>query len=223
MFDGLMVWAGNLKPWVASPNHQTIKPFSSNSPNHPFFMNLDPQMLQAAQKGDRKAQYALYRVCFPVLMAVCVRYKRDEQEAAAAVNNGFMKILQNLDRYRREEVPFEAWIRRIMINTVIDEFRREKKWRELTVFTDTIEKEHPKEPISWNEAEQRLDVQHLEDMLRRLPRVTQQVFNLFALDGFTHREIGEMLAISEGTSKWHVNHARTQLQNWIKTELNPAI
>ncbi len=186
-------------------------------------MNLDPQMLQAAQKGDRKAQYALYRVCFPVLMAVCARYKRDEQEAAAAVNTGFLKIIQHLDRYRREEVPFEAWIRRIMINTVIDEFRREKKWRELTVFTDTIEKVHPLEPVVWNEAEQRLDVQHLEDMLRRLPRVTQQVFNLFALDGFTHREIGEMLAISEGTSKWHVNHARNQLQNWIKTELKPAI
>lgn len=186
-------------------------------------MNLDPHMLQAAHRGDRKAQYALYRVCFPVLMAVCVRYKRDEQEAAAAVNTGFLKIIRNLDRYRREEVPFEAWIRRIMINTVIDEFRQEKKWRELTVFTESIEKEHPKEPIAWNEAEQRLDLQHLENMLRRLPRVTQQVFNLFALDGFTHREIGEMLQISEGTSKWHVNHARTQLQNWIKKELNPAI
>lgn len=186
-------------------------------------MNLDPHMLAAAQEGDRKAQYALYRVCFPVLMSVCARYKRDEQEAAAAMNTGFLKILQNLGRYKREEVPFEAWIRRIMINTIIDEFRKEKKWRELTIFTDTIEKEHPKEPVSWNEAEQRLDVQHLENMLRRLPRVTQQVFNLFALDGFTHREIGEMLEISEGTSKWHVNHARTQLQNWIKTELNPAI
>lgn len=186
-------------------------------------MNLDPHMLQAAHRGDRKAQYALYRVCFPVLMAVCVRYKRDEQEAASAVNTGFLKIIRNLDRYRRDEVPFEAWIRRIMINTVIDEFRQEKKWRELTIFTESIEKEHPTEPISWNEAEQRLDLQHLENMLRRLPRVTQQVFNLFALDGFTHREIGEMLDISEGTSKWHVNHARTQLQNWIKSELNPAI
>lgn len=186
-------------------------------------MNIDPQLLQAAHRGDRKAQYALYRVCFPVLMAVCVRYRRDQQEAVSALNSGFLKILQHLDRYRRDEVPFEAWIRRIMINTAIDEFRREKKWRDLTVFTDTIEREYPEEPLDWNEAEQRISVQHIESLLRRLPPVTQQVFNLFALDGFSHREISEMLGMSEGTSKWHVNNARKHLQSWIKTELNPTI
>ena len=185
-------------------------------------MNIDPQLLSAAHRGDRKAQYALYRVCFPVLMAVCTRYRRDEQEAVAALNSGFLKIVQHLDRYRQDEVPFEAWIRRIMINTAIDEFRREKKWRELTVFTNVVERDYD-ETIDWNEAEQRLNVQHLESLLRRLPPVTQQVFNLFALDGFSHREISEMLGMSEGTSKWHVSHARQKLQSWIKTELNPAI
>lgn len=152
-------------------------------------------------------------------MAVSVRYKRDQQEAVSAVNNGFLKIIQHLDRYKREEVPFEAWIRRIMINTVIDEFRREKKWRELTVFTEEIERSYPSEPIDWNEAEQRLDVQHLEALLRRLPPMTQKVFNLFALDGFSHQEISELLGMSEGTSKWHVSSARAQLQTWIKTEM----
>lgn len=185
-------------------------------------MNVDPQLLQAAHSGDRKAQYALYRVCFPVLMSVCMRYRRDEQEAVTALNNGFLKIIQHLDRYRRDEVPFEAWIRRIMINTAIDEFRREKKWRELTVFTDAVERDF-KETIDWNEAEQRLNVQHLENLLHRLPPVTQQVFNLFAIDGFSHKEISNMLGMSEGTSKWHVNHARQKLQTWIKTELNPAL
>ncbi|HLP93242.1 MAG TPA: RNA polymerase sigma factor [Saprospiraceae bacterium] len=185
-------------------------------------MNLDPQLLQAAHKGDRKAQYALYRSCFPVLMSVCMRYKRDQQEAVSAVNNGFLKIIQHLDRYNREEVPFQAWIRRIMINTVIDEFRREKKWRELTVFTDEMERAYPHEPIDWNEAEQRMDVAHLEALLRKLPPITQKVFNLFALDGFSHKEISEMLEMSEGTSKWHVSHARSQLQSWIKAEMATA-
>lgn len=200
--------------------------FTSKRPSLPLpnaQMNIDPQLLKAAHRGDRKAQYALYRVCFPVLMAVCMRYRRDEQEAVSALNNGFLKIIQNLDKYRRDEVPFEAWIRRIMINTAIDAFRREKKWRELTVFTDEIERAHPEEPVDWNEAEQRLSVQHIENLLRKLPPVTRQVFNLFALDGFSHREIGEMLGMSEGTSKWHVNNARKQLQTWIKTELNTAV
>lgn len=178
-------------------------------------MNLDPQLLQAAHNGDRKAQYALYRVCFPVLMAVCVRYRRDEQDAVSALNMGFLKIINNLDRYKRAEVPFEAWIRRIMINTAIDEFRREKKWRELTVFTDDIERSHPEEPIVWSEVEKRVDVQQIETLMRRLPPMTQQVFNLFALDGFSHKEISDMLGMSEGTSKWHVNAARQKLQLWI--------
>lgn len=148
-----------------------------------------------------------------------MRYRRDQQDAVSALNNGFLKIIQNLDRYRRDEVPFEAWIRRIMINTVIDEFRREKKWRDLTVFAENIERAYPDEPIDWNEADQRLDVQYLESLLRRLPPMTQKVFNLFAIDGFSHNEISEMLGMSEGTSKWHVNQARSQLQSWIKTEL----
>jgi RNA polymerase sigma-70 factor (ECF subfamily) len=62
-------------------------------------------------------------------------------------------------------------------------------------------------------------VQHLEALLRRLPPVTQKVFNLFALDGFSHKEISEMLDMSEGTSKWHVSFARSQLQTWVKAEM----
>jgi len=179
-------------------------------------VNLDPQLLQAAHKGDRKAQYALYRACFPVLMAVGMRYKRDKQDAVAAVNTGFLKIIQHLDRYKGDEVPFEAWIRRVMINTVIDEFRKEKKWRELTVFTEDIERVYPAEPIDWNEADLRLDAQYLESLLQKLPPMTQKVFNLFALDGFSHPEISALLGMSEGTSKWHVSRARAQLQGWIK-------
>ncbi|MCB0526792.1 MAG: RNA polymerase sigma factor [Saprospiraceae bacterium] len=184
-------------------------------------MNLDPQLLDAAHKGDRKAQYALYRSCFPVLMAVCMRYRRDEQDAVAALNLGFLKIINNIPSYRRDKVPFEAWIRRIMINTAIDEFRKEKKWRELTVFADDLEKAYPEEPIVWTEPEKRLDIQQLEAMVQRLPPITQQVFNLFALDGFSHKEISKMLGMSEGTSKWHVNSARNKLKELIRSaEMN---
>lgn len=181
-------------------------------------MNVTADLLQSAQKGDRKAQYALYRFCFPVLMPVCVRYKRDEQEAVAALNHGFLKILNNLGRYQAE-VPFGAWARRIMINTLIDEFRREKKWREATVFSENFEREHAGGAVDWNEADQRFDLQQLEQLLHRLPPATRQVFNLFAIDGFSHTEIAAALDISEGTSKWHVNSARKQLQGWIRSEL----
>lgn len=177
-------------------------------------MTIDPQLLQAAHTGDRKAQYTLYRACYPVLMAVCARYRRDEQEVVSALNTGFLKIVQHLDRYS-PEAPFEAWIRRIMINTMIDMFRRDKKWREMTVFAEEPALHRHFENVAWNDAEHHLNAQFLESLLRRLPPVTQHVFNLFALDGFSHREIGEMLHMSEGTSKWHVSFARKQLQSWI--------
>ena len=177
-------------------------------------MTVDPLLLQAAHRGDRKAQYALYRDCFPVLMAVCARYRRDEQDAAAAVNNGFLKIIQNLDRYD-PAAPFVAWIRRIMINVVIDEFRREKKWRTNVVFPDDTQPESAPTTFEGNEAEQRLQVEYLENLLRRLPPMTQKVFNLFAIDGFSHQEIAELLDMSEGTSKWHVHQARSRLQVWL--------
>ena len=83
-------------------------------------------MLEACQRSDRKAQAALYKRCFSLLMGVCIRYVKQEDQAVALLNMGFLKILNNLDRYR-SEVPFEAWARRIMINTVIDEYRKNKK------------------------------------------------------------------------------------------------
>ena len=98
-------------------------------------MNLSAQLLADCQQGDRRAQFQLYKSCFSTLMSVGMRYKKDESESAATVNTAFLKILKNLDKYQ-SNVPFQAWIRRIMINTVIDEFRKNRKVRELIEHTD---------------------------------------------------------------------------------------
>ncbi len=177
-------------------------------------MPLDPALLHLAFRGDSQAQYALYQVCYPHLLAICRRYYPDDQAAAAAVNAGFFKIITNLNKYTPETTPWLAWIRRVMINCIIDEFRKEKHYRESVVF--------PKdglpqcETAAWNEAENNLGMEYLEKLLQRLPPMSQKVFNLFAIDGYAHAEISALLGISEGTSKWHVNAARQQLQTWIK-------
>lgn len=152
-------------------------------------------------------------------MAIARRYTRDHHEALGAVNTGFLKIVQNLHKCKYEEGTFGGWMRRVMINSLIDTFRREKKWRVAEVSSDNLERINTDQNINWNEAEQRLGVEQLEKFLQRLPVATRQVFNLFALDGFTHSEIAEKLEISEGTSKWHVSNARTLLQSWISVEL----
>lgn len=178
-------------------------------------MTITAEILELARKGDRKAQYTLYRQCFPVLMSVCRRYNFGEQDAVAVLNIAFLKIIQNLHRYSLE-APFEAWIRRIQINVVIDEFRKNKKWQQVTATDDWSRL--PQTDLGgsqWNEGDLKLEAGYLERLVNRLPPVTRQVFNLFVIDGFSHNEIGTMLGISDGTSKWHVNAARNQLKTWL--------
>ena len=151
-------------------------------------------------------------------MSVCMRYKVDYDESKSSVNAGFLKILNNLDRYD-PKVPFEAWIKRIMINHVIDEFRKNRKVQELIEYTDFIEKQVPN-LVDYNEADKAFDATDLEAMIKSLPPVTQKVFNLFAIDGYSHLEISKMLGISDGTSKWHVSSARKKLQEIINQQMN---
>ncbi len=178
-------------------------------------MNIHPQLLKDCQRGDRKAQFQLYRSCYNVLMGVCVRYQKNQEEAKAVLNLGFLKILNNLDKYSFK-APFFAWIRRIMINTIIDEFRKNRKVKELIEYQDFTETNDASHLIDFNEAEKQFDAEQLEVLIRRLPTVSQKVFNLFAIDGYSHKEIGKMLNISDGTSKWHLSFARKKLQEMMR-------
>ena len=181
-------------------------------------MNIDPQLLQKCIERDRRAQEQLYKRCYPLLMSVCMRYCGNEAEAAAALNLGFLKILNNLKKYR-QQVPFVAWTRRIMINTLIDEYRKNKKYKAMHMSTDFESPHEYANAIDYNQADKALDASDIEAMIRQLPEMSRQVFNLFALDGFSHKEIGKQLGISEGTSKWHVSFARKELRKMLASAL----
>jgi RNA polymerase sigma-70 factor (ECF subfamily) len=182
-------------------------------------MKIAQQLIADCKKGDRRAQFQLYKSCFNVLMGVCMRYKKDEDEAASVLNQGFLKILTNLDKYD-VKVPFEAWIRRIMINTIIDEFRKNRKVRELIEHTDFTDHHAVNSQVDYNAADQMFDAERLEAFIKQLPPVSQKVFNLYAIDGYSHKEVGEMLGISDGTSKWHLSSARKKLQEMIQQAIN---
>ena len=131
-------------------------------------MNINRQLLDDCRSGDQKAQYQLYRSCFPLLMSVCLRYKKEESEAVASLNAGFLKILNGLARYR-PDVPFEAWIRRIMINTIIDEFRKDRQVRELIDYKDfSNAEENYFQQVDYNKADQQFDAEQLEALIHRL-------------------------------------------------------
>jgi RNA polymerase sigma-70 factor (ECF subfamily) len=142
-------------------------------------------------------------------MSLSRRYARDDQDACSLHNTSFTKIVLNLNKYR-EEIPFKNWMRRIAINHIIDQIRHEKTYQ--------IKLSHARSHqgnghgTSLNLGEQKLNFDGLLTLLDILPVATRNVFNLFAIDEYSHKEIAEQLDISVGTSKWHVAHARKALQ-----------
>ncbi len=172
---------------------------------------IDKELIDGCIRKEPKAQEALYRALYGRMMAICSRYERNEQDAVARMNEGFLKVLTNLGS-RRPEVPFELWVRRIMINTVIDDFRKERQRKDVERMDATVE-EHTMSHV--NDYLQHMEAEAFAALLQRVPDMSRQVFNLFAIDGYPHAEIATMLNISEGTSKWHVSHARKVLQGSI--------
>ncbi len=176
-------------------------------------MKVTHEFLKSCKDGDRRSQKLLYERCFRPMMLVCYRYADCKDDAVDLLNIAFLKVINNLDKYN-EEVPFEAWIKRITVNSVIDEFRKNKKYKEMIQTGDLTTAEFNVADV--NEADRKLDAESILKLVGQLPNVTRSVFNLFAIDGYSHKEIAEKLSISEGTSKWHVNFARTKLKEMLK-------
>lgn len=170
-------------------------------------------LIERCIRQEAKAQYELYRALYPMMMSICSRYERNRQDAAATMNQGFLKILQHIGR-KPSTAPFDPWARRVVINTVIDQFRRDKERKAQEKLSDAMEDHDDNEVNSYL---QDMEAEAFANLLQKLPPVSRNVFNLFAVDGYAHAEIAELLGISEGTSKWHVNHARGILKQAITT------
>ncbi|MBX3165036.1 MAG: RNA polymerase sigma factor [Bacteroidetes bacterium] len=179
-------------------------------------MNVQPKLIALCIKRDRKAEYELYKLSYSYLMAICMRYSRDKDSASEALNMGYLKILNNLTHYK-PEIPFKVWIRRIMINTLIDEYRKNKRERERLQYVDDYF-----DTVSYSDVNEALSIMGCKQIfaeINKLPEATKNVFNLFVIDGYSHKEISEMLNISEGTSKWHLNAARQRLKEQIEESM----
>jgi RNA polymerase sigma-70 factor (ECF subfamily) len=181
-------------------------------------MNIELDLITACINRERRAEYELYKLTYSYLMSICIRYTNNREEAEDGLNIGFLKILQNLNKYRAE-VPFKAWVRKVMVNTLIDEYRKQKKHQEQIKYVeDYIE---TSDFADVNNALTKMNTEQIHTMIKKLPPTSQQVFNLYAIDGFAHKEIAELLDMSEGTSKWHVSFSRQQLKEMIEKMVSP--
>jgi len=169
-------------------------------------------LLRGCAKEDRTSQKQLYQLFYGYAMSVCIRYCKNRDEALEVLNDGFMKIFTKIHKYDPEK-SFKGWVRKIMIHTALDQYRRQLKYAE--VRTGDIEQQAG---LSNGEnVLQQLAYEDLLAMVQRLSPVYRTVFNLHVIDGYTHEEIAEILEISVGTSKSNLFKARANLQAMIKT------
>jgi|SRR4030095_2980757 len=172
----------------------------------------EQDLVKGCIRNERRIQEVLYKQYCSSMLALCRSYAKNEEDATEILQDGFLKIFQQISRYDSNKASMYTWMRTIMVRTAIDFLRKQNKkqvaieWRE----------EH--DPVIDAEALERVSAQQILYLLQQLPEMTRAVFNLYITEGYNHREIGELLKISEGTSKWHLSEARKNLINSLKSK-----
>ncbi len=146
------------------------------------------------------------------MMNLCLRYTKSESDAMSVLNTGFLKVFRGLDKFDASKGSLYTWIRTIIVNNCLDQVRADKNIPRTGELEESSGGEVDPEVYS------RISQQSILNMVRQLAPATRAVFNLFALEGYGHREIAQMLKISEGTSKWHFSEARKKLKHLIEME-----
>jgi len=166
------------------------------------------QLIKGCLKQDRKCQKMLYKAFYGFAMGICLRYAGNRDEAADVLNQGFFKVFTHIAKYDASR-PFKAWLGKIMMNTSIDYYRANLKM----AYTDDLDKA---ENLSDGELpDRKLNYDDLLSLIQQLPHAYRTVFNLFAIEGYTHDEIAVMLNINAGTSKSNLHKARQKLKQMI--------
>ncbi|MES2457014.1 MAG: RNA polymerase sigma factor [Bacteroidota bacterium] len=170
---------------------------------------LIQDLIKGCIKKDRKSQKALYQLFYSYSMRMCIRYARDKDEAVELVNDGFMRVFINMHKYDPAK-PFRPWLSTIMINSSIDHYRKQIKRIEMEELNAKHEIEDRESILS------RINYEDLIKLVQKLSVSYRTVFNLFAIDGYSHEEIATMLSISVGASKSNLFKAREQLKRMLQ-------
>lgn len=169
----------------------------------------DQQLVKACSKNDRYFQEILYRKYFPKAMGLVMYHVRDKEKSMDIVNQGFLKVFQKIHTISDPQA-LEAWIKTIMMRTRADYFRSNSKYLQAIILDE------PRIERSENTTMNDLYFNDIIRLLDKLPPATAEVFRLYAVEGYKHKEIADKLGISAGTSKWHLSAARQKLKELIQ-------
>ena len=169
-------------------------------------------IISGCKNGNRKAQEQLYKNFYKAMMTLCLRYTKNETDAVEVLNNGFLKVFRNIQRYEPAKASLYTWIRTVVINSCLDFIKIKNSIEQHKELNEASDINIPAEVIS------KMKATELLILVRQLPPATQAVFNLYVIEGYNHKEIGGLLNISEGTSKWHLSEGRKSLQQMIQLQ-----
>ncbi|MBC7851005.1 MAG: RNA polymerase sigma factor [Chitinophagaceae bacterium] len=160
-------------------------------------------------KGKASAQRELYGLFAEHMLGVCYRYTKSITDAEDVLQEGFIKVFRNLHQFKSEG-ELGGWIRRIMVNTAINYLKKNSRYQTELAFTDA-----GLHPVTDDNPEFHLNAKELAELIRQLPTGYQTIFNMHAVEGYSHVEIGKILGINEGTSRSQYARARSLLITWI--------
>jgi RNA polymerase sigma-70 factor (ECF subfamily) len=178
----------------------------SNASNQIF---SDADLIEGCIKGDRKMQHELYNRFASKMYGVCLRYAGKAEEAEDILQEGFIKVFNKIGSFRSEG-SFEGWVRRIFVNTAIEHFRKKIYLQPITDYEeDTVEGKYLSVLDSLAEKD-------IIELVQQLSPGYRTVFNMYVVEGYTHKQIAEALNISEGTSKSQLSRAKLILQDLVQ-------
>ena len=173
-------------------------------------------LIEGCLNNDRRSQEELFKLYYGKMLGVCMRYSNDRDSAEEVLQEGFIKIFEKLERFDYKG-SFEGWIRRIMANTAIDHIRKSKKDPILSDNDEDFKLGSENPVVAKEELEfVGIKAEIALDAIRNLSPAYRAVFNLYVMEEYTHKEIAEILNISEGTSKSNLSKAKLNLQKILK-------
>ena len=168
----------------------------------------EKELVEGCLQGRRESQQQFYKKYASKMFGVCLGYAKDRDEAKDILQEGFIKVFTSLSKYKMEG-SLEGWVRRIVVNTAVDYYRKALKERDF-INIDQAHSLHSEVSVL-----QRMEAKDILKLIDKLPEGAKIIFNLYVVEGYSHNEIGEMLGINPGTSKSQFSRARTLLQGWI--------
>jgi RNA polymerase sigma-70 factor (ECF subfamily) len=171
--------------------------------------DVPENIIEGCKKGKQRYQEELYHLLSPRMYGLCLKYANNRDDAKDIMQDGFIKVFQKIDQYGGKG-SFEGWVRRIMINTALEKYRSQ-----VTIYSLDERMPLSDEGVQTSVIEN-LSAEDLLGLIRLLTPKYRMVFNLYAIEGYNHKEIGELLGISEGTSKSNLSRARVILQEKVK-------